>query len=690
MEAALEGAEVLVPPSSALDTEGAEAEALPLPQDPKDKFSRRLEDIIGTYGSAKNSLQKQSAGKAEVEKMKEEAGDDIPASMEKEVGKIMQSLKKVASPEKKVENLAKKYAEMATLRRSDEKKMCVLQQKFSGLQKEKELLQEEQRSGLEARSELESLCKELYSHYKTLKEEMLQRCREDDEKRTEISGHFQSSLTDIQAQIEQHSARNAKLCQENSNLNNKLEGLMNQYELREESLEKINKHRDLQHKLTEAKLEQANALLAEAQEKHIREKEYLLVQAAEWKLQAQQLREQGTVMQAQLTLYSQKFDEFQETLSKSNAIYVHFKQEMEKMSEKMKSLEKESDLWKSRFENCNKALTEMIDERAEKGKEFELFVFKIQKLEKLCRTLQDERAILYEKIKEVRCIKSGISPEAVVLPQEDSPLLTEEELQELQEGDPRLTLDMARLKQEQAKLQDFAASLLSTSMVNDDKDDKDNLKQEEDLVAAAFDHYQTKAKAEKKPEQTEENQAVSVQEESPKPVSEPVKEEEDHKAAELTAATLEAPTAEEKTEAPCEETPAERKAEVVEEKKTIQPLPKQSEEILKQPESEHVSTPEPEKVKTDQPTEGAEGNIVLEVSEVKPVVPAEAEKAQQQQEQQSPETLQTPEAPPTKSESAPPAENNTASPKAKPTSNADASKKQAPKKKKKRGGKNAS
>lgn len=42
-----------------------------------------------------------------------------------------------------------------------------------------------------------------------------------------------------------------------------------------QSLEKINKHQDLQHKLTEAKLQQANALLAEAEDKHKREKEYV-------------------------------------------------------------------------------------------------------------------------------------------------------------------------------------------------------------------------------------------------------------------------------------------------------------------------------------------------------------------------------------------------------------------------------
>ncbi len=42
-----------------------------------------------------------------------------------------------------------------------------------------------------------------------------------------------------------------------------------------QSLETINKRRDLQNKLTEAKLQQANTLLIEAEEKHKREKEYV-------------------------------------------------------------------------------------------------------------------------------------------------------------------------------------------------------------------------------------------------------------------------------------------------------------------------------------------------------------------------------------------------------------------------------
>nr|XP_019933859.1 PREDICTED: beta-taxilin-like [Paralichthys olivaceus] len=150
---------------------------------------------------------------------------------------------------------------------------------MSTLQEERQQLQAERRSSVAARGKLETLCRDLQSHYTTLREETLQRCREDEEKRSEITCHFQKMLTEIQTQIEQHSARNDKLCHENANLTDKLESLMNQCDLREESLEKIDRHRELQHKLTEAKLQEANALLTQAEEKHKREKEYLLREA---------------------------------------------------------------------------------------------------------------------------------------------------------------------------------------------------------------------------------------------------------------------------------------------------------------------------------------------------------------------------------------------------------------------------
>ncbi|XP_054426016.1 beta-taxilin [Pteronotus mesoamericanus] len=430
-------------PSSALQAPLKEAEVKPESgaHDISEELNRQLEDIINTYGSAARSAGKESSAKAkeqpentepvdhedgDCEEATEEAEREPMASGEpptakepvsnkeqklekkilkglgKEANLLMQNLNKLQTPEEKLDFLFKKYAELLDEHRTEQKTLKLLQKKQSQIQKEKDQLQSEHSRAILARSKLESLCRELQRHNKTLKEETLQRAREEEEKRKEITNHFQSTLTDIQGQIEQQSERNMKLCQENTELAEKLKSIIDQYELREEHLDKIFKHRELQQKLVDAKLEQAQEMMKEAEERHKREKEYLLNQAAEWKLQAKMLKEQETVLQAQLTLYSGRFEEFQSTLTKSNEVFATFKQEMDKTTKKMKKLEKDTATWKARFESCNKALLDMIEEKALRAKEYECFVMKIGRLENLCRALQEERNELYKKIREAK------------------------------------------------------------------------------------------------------------------------------------------------------------------------------------------------------------------------------------------------------------------------------------------------
>lgn len=67
-----------------------------------------------------------------------------------------------------------------------------------------------------------------------LQEEGVQRTRLEEEKRKEVTSHFQVTLNDIQTQMEQHNERNASLRQENTELAEKLKKLYEQYKLREE------------------------------------------------------------------------------------------------------------------------------------------------------------------------------------------------------------------------------------------------------------------------------------------------------------------------------------------------------------------------------------------------------------------------------------------------------------------------
>lgn len=152
----------------------------------------------------------------------------------KEVLLLMQALNTLSTPEEKLAALCKKYADLLEESRNVQKQMKILQKKQAQIVKEKVHLQSEHSKAILARSKLESLCRELQRHNKTLKEENMQQAREEEERRKEATAHFQITLNEIQAQLEQHDIHNAKLRQENIELGEKLKKLIEQYALREE------------------------------------------------------------------------------------------------------------------------------------------------------------------------------------------------------------------------------------------------------------------------------------------------------------------------------------------------------------------------------------------------------------------------------------------------------------------------
>ncbi|KAF7664827.1 hypothetical protein LDENG_00164040 [Lucifuga dentata] len=475
-----------IPAPSGPQAEPAEGGHIDLTED----LGQQLEDIISTYQAAEIPAEPEDMEEVTAVKEAETRKDQkLEKKMLKNLGKeamlLMQSLNKLGTPEQKLEAIIKKHAELLEEHRSDQKQLKVLQKKLFQVMKEKDQLQGEHSRAVLARSKLEGLCRELQRHNKTLKEETLQRCRDDDLKRKEITTHFQGTLSEIQAQIEEHSSRNTKLCQENSALAEKLKGLISQYDQREANLEKVFKHRDLKEKLLETKLTQANMILKEAEEKHKLEKEHLLKQAAECKVKVNLMKEQEIDMKTQIDMYSKKFDEFQGTVSKSNSVYTSFKQDMDKMSKKMKKLEKECQSWKSRFDGCNKSLIDMVADKALKEKEFELVTVKNQKLEKLCRALQEERKSLYEKVQEagghpdintVQPMDKEV-PEVVempaVKPKEDEPISNTAAAPADSPKTPTiqtpLTNELAKLKAEHARLQEIASSFTISHVVPADK-----------------------------------------------------------------------------------------------------------------------------------------------------------------------------------------------------------------------------
>uniref|UniRef100_A0A672ZA06 Gamma-taxilin-like n=1 Tax=Sphaeramia orbicularis TaxID=375764 RepID=A0A672ZA06_9TELE len=324
------------------------------------------------------------------------AGED--QAFGKEVVLLMQALNSLATPEEKLAALCKKYADLLEESRCMQKRLKALQKKQSQIVKEKIHLQGEHSKAILARSKLESLCRELQRHNKTLKEENAQRSREYDEQRKEAMLHFQMTLSDIEVQMEQHSSHNTKLRQENMELAEKLKKLIEQYELREEHIDKVFKHKELQQQLMDAKLQRITEMMKEVEEKQQRERDFLLKDATESRRKCELMKEQETQLKQQLSLYMDKFEEFQSTLAKSNEVFTTFRQEMEKMTKKIKKLEKETTQWRTKWESNNQALLQMAEEKTLRDGHFKALQGKLELLERLCRALQKERNDLNNRL----------------------------------------------------------------------------------------------------------------------------------------------------------------------------------------------------------------------------------------------------------------------------------------------------
>ncbi|KAM9860641.1 gamma-taxilin isoform 2-T3 [Aulostomus maculatus] len=329
-------------------------------------------------------------------------GGDAKTAEDKAFGKevvlLMQALNSLATPEEKLAALCKKYADLLEESRCMQKRLKALQKKQSQIVKEKVHLQGEHSKAILARSKLESLCRELQRHNKTLKEENAQRSREYEEQRKEAMLHFQMTLSDIEVQMEQHSSHNTKLRQENMELAEKLKKLIEQYELREEHIDKVFKHKELQQQLMDAKLQRITEMMKEVEEKQQRERDFLLKDATESRHKCELMKEQETQLKQQLSLYMDKFEEFQSTLAKSNEVFTTFRQEMEKMTKKIKKLEKETTQWRTKWESNNQALLQMAEEKTLRDGHFKALQGKLELLERLCRALQKERNDLNNRL----------------------------------------------------------------------------------------------------------------------------------------------------------------------------------------------------------------------------------------------------------------------------------------------------
>uniref|UniRef100_W8BYV4 CYorf15B n=1 Tax=Pongo pygmaeus TaxID=9600 RepID=W8BYV4_PONPY len=110
------------------------------------------------------------------------------------------------------------------------------------------------------------------------------------------------------------------------------------------------------------------------------------------------MQQEEAQLKEQLFLYMDKFEEFQATMAKTNELFTAFKQETAKLTKQILKLEKEMVILCTKWENNNKTLLQMAEEKTIRDENYKVFQIKLEWLEKLYKALQIERNELSEKV----------------------------------------------------------------------------------------------------------------------------------------------------------------------------------------------------------------------------------------------------------------------------------------------------
>nr|AFK42270.1 unknown [Medicago truncatula] len=257
------------------------------------------------------------------------------------------------------------------------------------LKSEKELLEfslkyqqvlAERDAAFAVRDKLESLCRELQRQNKMLMEECKRVSTEGQNLRMDLSAKFQDAIKDVSIRLEERKDDCLSQLKENDMLRNNLKQLAEQYELSEQQYAQKLKQKSLELQIAELKIKQHEERSAQEQ--------------SQMKLYAEQVSQLLATeknLRLQLTTDGEKFQQFQEALTKSNDVFETFKQEIEKMAKSMKELKKENQFLKSKSEKSDVTLIELVDERERLKKQLEKTKNQKEKLESLCRSLHAER-----------------------------------------------------------------------------------------------------------------------------------------------------------------------------------------------------------------------------------------------------------------------------------------------------------
>jgi len=223
---------------------------------------------------------------------------------------------------------------------------------------------------LGVKSKLESLCRQLQQQSDVLVEERKRFTDTERRRRHELADEYQHTIEDVKKKMDQQANERSRLARENEDLRASFKQFFERYDGREKELLDQQKGREAEVVALNAKLEEHSLVYKqEATREAVSQREY------------DELTNAEDVLRGQLQTYSNKFNNFQDALSKSDKVLSQYKRQKNKMQRRVELVEKENQELRVRSE---KKLATITKDRDKVVREKEA-------LQAKCKDLQAER-----------------------------------------------------------------------------------------------------------------------------------------------------------------------------------------------------------------------------------------------------------------------------------------------------------
>jgi len=312
-----------------------------------------------------------------------------------------------AEPEDKTKTVqdlidkVKNDANMANSSKMDTLAILVMRfvEENSELQNEATMVKDQMKKHKEAKDAIKALNEFLKKQIELVKQESALRLEEEQSKRDQTVGGYQTTLTDLSGLLENHAGMNNSLKTANGEMADQMLKMVNETEKREGQIEKMQMEFQLELKLLEHQVAKAQIEKSEIKADMTKERLELMKELAAERERNQKLDETVQLLRQQGEIYQKQMGELQKGAGDSTKSFDFFKSQIEKLTSQMVQLEKESAIWKEKSDVSNSQVAKMSLATMDKEKEMTNVKSKLDSMIKLNKALSTERSNLLEKLK---------------------------------------------------------------------------------------------------------------------------------------------------------------------------------------------------------------------------------------------------------------------------------------------------